>query len=137
MSALPPHALAKILVIDDDKGDLSSLGFELATCGYQNLTLCESAIDAMSLIEGGARFDLVITDIVMPKMDGLELVGALHKRGDPVRSSVLAVSRASRWANFDVRPAATEMGVDLVLFKPYRTEQLMDAVSTLLKARAA
>jgi DNA-binding NtrC family response regulator len=66
-----------VLLLDDEPEILKSLGEILSRFGYQVITQSD-ARSALSLLKGGTRVDLVITDYRMPGMDGLEFLNALR-----------------------------------------------------------
>lgn len=72
--------MARILVIEDDKSYCKLLGIMLTGAGYEAV-LFESAVKAMASIKEENAFDLVITDILMPEMDGIDVIRALRQRG--------------------------------------------------------
>ena len=69
------HAKKNILVVDDSAISLSSLSFLLNTNKY-GVTKAESGMEALNILGQSPRnhFDLLLTDFVMPKMDGNELI---------------------------------------------------------------
>ena len=90
MAPIPP---LRVLLVDDEQGFRFAAGVALRRSGYrveeatdgkEALAKIESARDA------GEPFDLVITDIRMPAMSGIELIDALVKRGD--RTAVCAIT---------------------------------------------
>ncbi|MFX0543826.1 response regulator [Roseovarius sp. S4756] len=70
----------KILAVDDDPIILELLTEVLKVAGFTNLTLCESAHDALQAIEHArVPFDCLLLDIQMPKMDGVQLTSAVRR----------------------------------------------------------
>ena len=69
----------RILVVDDD--DLVAITFKAAfeKLGLPPAVRVADGVDAVSLLADGAQFDVIVTDIYMPQMDGLELVQHLAK----------------------------------------------------------
>ena len=74
------QAARSVLLIDDAAFFRNMLAPVLKAAGYA-VTTAASAADALALLQRGRRFDVIITDIVMPGMDGFELAAAV--RGDP------------------------------------------------------
>ena len=64
--------MIKILLAEDDEAMRQYLARALERSGYA-VTTVENGVDAFALIESGQQFDLLLTDIVMPGMDGIEL----------------------------------------------------------------
>ncbi|MBU2531312.1 MAG: response regulator [Alphaproteobacteria bacterium] len=71
--------MARILVADDDQFTRDMVRRALATDGHE-ITTVEDGATALGVIEAGADFDLVITDVDMPNMSGVELAEALVAR---------------------------------------------------------
>jgi len=68
---------ARILLVDDNANGLAARKSVLEELGYRIVT-CTSGADALEQF-AAAKFDLVVTDYKMPRMDGLELIGRLRK----------------------------------------------------------
>ena len=121
--------MAQILLIDDDDAVRTALRLLLTHFGH-------TVIEARNGREGLAVFDdidadLLITDIVMPERDGLEVLMELHARHPPLK--IIAISGGGRHLEAkDCLHTATVMGAAKVLVKPFRNEELMAAVNELL-----
>ena len=92
--ATPPEAVARhsprtVVVVDDDPLMRKFIGTMLSRAGYAVLE-CDNGQQAVSWLETREPVHAVVADVVMPKMDGFELVRALHER-DP-RLPVLLIS---------------------------------------------
>lgn len=74
VKSVPNRSKAKILVIDDDMNILRTLRDILVGTGYDVETV-QSGKKALDLLGSGSNFDLIITDMKMPEMDGLEFLG--------------------------------------------------------------
>ena len=86
VQSLPdPRGTETVLVVEDEKGVRDFAVTSLRQLGYQAEAACDSE-EALGLLQArGGRFDLVITDVVMPKLSGPQLVEALRKRIPDVR----------------------------------------------------
>jgi CheY-like chemotaxis protein len=120
--------MARILIIEDDEPVRTMLGLTLAHFGH-------SVIEARDGEEGLMLFrnnetDLVITDIVMPEKEGLEVLMTLRKKYPPVK--MIAISGGGRQTAKDNLHIAKLMGATRVLAKPVTTETLMAVVNELL-----
>lgn len=71
----------KILVVDDEAFALKLLVHQLAGLGFRKVTPVTGGTEALALIAGGACFDIILTDLQMPGMDGVEFVRALTQSG--------------------------------------------------------
>jgi DNA-binding NtrC family response regulator len=78
---------ARVLVVDDDQRDRQGLADIITDLGY----VCETAPDGEAALEKltAAPFDAIISDLMMPKMDGYELLRTLFDRGDLTPAIVL------------------------------------------------
>ncbi len=121
--------MARILIVDDtaDMRELLKNIVELA--GHQ-------VVEAESGRAGLERFagqpaDLVMTDIIMPYMDGNELIAKLRAVAPKVK--IVAVSGGGRVRNLGVLQVAQKFGADRVLSKPFRKEDVLRVVDELLK----
>ena len=73
-----PTANKKILLVDDDRFLLDMYAIKFAKAGYE-VKAADSTDAALKLVRDGYNPDAMLADIVMPGMDGLELVAALRK----------------------------------------------------------
>ena len=76
------------------------------------------------------RPELVITDIVMPEKDGIEVI--LHVRERAPSTGVVAISGDGFRGNTGILSYATKLGADKVLAKPFRGDELLAAVNEAL-----
>lgn len=115
----------RILVVDDNPESRDILKRLLTLSDYEVETV-ESGRDAVELLKR-AEFKLVLTDIVMPEMDGLELLSHVnsHYPNIPV---IMVTGRASN----ESKKEALENGAEGLLFKPYTRDQLMTIVNESL-----
>lgn len=122
--------MARILLIDDDEAVRDVLRQTLTHFGH-------TVIEAANGKEGLASFqsvgaDLMITDIVMPEMEGLELLMELRKRKPPIK--IIAISGGGRGNAADYLRTAKVMGAAKVLAKPFTNEALLAAIDELLSS---
>jgi len=75
-------------------------------------------------------FALVVTDIIMPKKDGLDTISELRSAYPDL--PIIAVSGGGRTRDSDVLDAAHEAGADRVLHKPFTNEELVEIAAGLL-----
>lgn len=121
--------MARILIIEDDEQ------FRQMLCSM--LSADQHCVSQAADGEAGlravasARPDLVITDILMPKMDGIDFVMALKRQGNPVPVIAISGGRRSISTEFNLNSAAL-MGVAATLPKPFSREDLRRAVQQAL-----
>jgi CheY-like chemotaxis protein len=114
-----------ILLVDDDVTTLASLFPVLEQAGHR-VIVAPGGKEAVKAI-GTARFDVVVTDIFMPDLDGLELI-RLARIADP-KLRIVAMSDYDRHSGFHVLAIAKQLGADATLQKPIEIEQLLSAVA--------
>jgi two-component system response regulator MprA len=118
--------LARILVVDDEPAVQNALSRALALERYQ----VSQAADGREALErlGAAPFEVVILDISMPHVDGLEVCRRLRKGGD--RTPVLMLTAREE---VDDRVAGLDAGADDYLVKPFALRELLARVRALLR----
>ena len=119
--------MATILVMDDDAYMRELMGLHLSNAGYEVL-VAEDAIVAGHLVLQKAP-DLILADIEMPYMNGLEFVQALRADHSVSRTPVIFVSSRD-----DLEEQAKALGVVGFLKKPVLADQLLAAVAQQVKA---
>ncbi len=116
----------RILVVDDKKNIRLLLNELLSSMGYRVLQ-AEDGKEAMGLVEVGP-IDLVITDLKMPGMDGIQLTRAIRR----IRPDLpIIVYSAHRF--IDTAPVALKAGANDYLAKPFLRTKVEQAVERLLK----
>lgn len=113
---------ATVLVVDDDEVSRELLYLQLSSAGYKVLLAEDAMIAGHYVLD--EHVDLLLADIDMPYMDGLDLVQAI--RNDPAVSTmpVIFVTADGRH-----EPRARQLGARAFLRKPVRAEQLLAAVA--------
>ena len=117
---------AHLLVIDDDANTLASLARAFRLAGHE-ATVCDTAARALELIKT-QRFDLILSDVVMPGKDGLALLEDLKATG--VSTPVVMISGQ---ATVEMAVRATRLGAIDFLEKPLSTEKLLVTVENALR----
>jgi CheY-like chemotaxis protein len=129
--------MPRILVVDDDKSVRIATQMLLEHDGYE-VAVAESGRAGIAALGAGA-FDVVIVDIFMPGMDGLETIKAFHHHAPEV--PIIAMSgfmfrNTSTTANApDFLSMSTKLGAAYSLHKPFRPRELLKAIEGCL-ARA-
>jgi two-component system, cell cycle response regulator CpdR len=126
--------VASILVVDDERDVAEAIQSILEHSGFTVVT----ADGAQGGLEAIAQqdFDVVVTDIIMPKVNGLELIRELRSRHP--RTRVIAISGGGSFGPLSLKPeaisthafiaAAKEAGAEEVLTKPFDMDDLLSAV---------
>ena len=124
-----PGRPRRVLVVDDAEGIRSYLVSLLETRGYQ-VDTAEDGRRALALLEGGIAPDVVLMDVMMPGMDGLETLRRIHELDPRLPVVVLSVvGRASTIVQ------AMQAGAADYLNKPFEEEELEATLRTVLETR--
>lgn len=113
----------RVLVIEDNGELRAYLRVALESQGYEVLT-AENGRSALSFLEGH-KVDVVLTDLFMPEMDGIETLAELRRRFPGIK--VIAMSgKPTSYAPV----VAEELGAARVLKKPFELEELLAALKS-------
>ena len=115
-----------ILLVDDDNFILNSYKRSLVLCGY-NVTISTNAHDAISLLQED-QYDVVVSDIAMPTMDGLELLQRVHHY-DPDIPVILITGGAK----LETAIKAINLGAIKYLEKPVELDELQEIIAFALQ----
>ena len=119
-------AKANILIVDDEASTLASLSRAFRLAGHE-ATVCDNAARALELARS-QPFDLILSDVVMPRRDGLALLEDLKAAG--VAAPVVMMSGQ---AHIEMAVRATRLGALDFLEKPLSTEKLLVTLENALK----
>ena len=119
-------AKAHILIIDDDANTLASLARAFRLAGHE-ATVCDNAARALELAKA-ERFDLILSDVVMPGRDGIALLEDFKSIG--LASPVVMMSGQ---ASIEMAVKATRLGASDFLEKPISSEKLLLTVENALR----
>jgi len=114
----------RVLIVDDEEGIRDVAKLQLESFGFAVLAV-EAGRRALKVFEEGP-FDLVITDMLMPEMDGVELINELRRRRPDQK--VLAISGGGRASKESYLKIAQLCGAQEILAKPFNRDQLIEAV---------
>jgi DNA-binding response OmpR family regulator len=117
----------KVLVVDDEETILEFLGMGL---GYEGFTV-ETAADGVGALAAAQRFrpDLVILDIMLPGLDGIEVCRRLRANSD------VAIIMLTAKGEVAERIAGLDAGADDYLPKPFRFQELLARIRAVLRRR--
>jgi two-component system response regulator MprA len=116
----------RILVVDDDRAVRESLRRSLAFNGY-TVDLAEDGVEALDAI-ANERPDAVVLDVMMPRLDGLEVCRQLRSTGDDLPILVLTARDS-----VSERVSGLDAGADDYLPKPFALEELLARLRALLR----
>ena len=117
---------AKILIVDDEANTLASLSRAFRLAGHEAV-VCDNAARALELAQA-QPFDLILSDVVMPKRDGLALLEDLKNAA--VAAPVVMMSGQ---AHIEMAVRATRLGALDFLEKPLSTEKLLVMLENAIK----
>ena len=115
----------KILVVDDERSITDLLVYNLQRSGYQAVVACDGR-QALRLAQA-ERPDLVILDLMLPGLDGLDVCRALRREG-----SIPIIMLTARDEEID-RVVGLELGADDYVTKPFSVRELMARVKAVLR----
>ena len=124
----------RVLVVDDERAVRESLRRALALEGY-DVELAVDGDDALRHLDEarpGLRPDIVILDLLMPRLDGLEVTQRIRAGGDDVPILILTARR-----EIGQRVAGLDVGADDYVVKPFALEELLARVRALLRRASA
>lgn len=121
MTAFDSFKKLTVLLVDDDLFVLDSLSTLLNILGYDTIK-CDNAVNAISVIES-RNPDIIITDFKMPLLNGIELMKRVHENY-PDKPVIMMTA----YAEVDVAIDALKMGAFDFIIKPYKTEQIAQAI---------
>ena len=125
--------MAHVLVVDDDAEVGALVQRVLTKLGHQVWDVADGK-EALRLLET-TRFDLIISDVYMAEVDGMELLMRIQLRGLGI--PVVVMSGGGTHSREDVLKEAAEWGAVATLEKPFSIEQLRDTVEPLLPPASA
>ncbi|MGD8981350.1 MAG: response regulator [Desulfobacterales bacterium] len=119
----------KLPIIDDDEPVLANLCYFLRDKKY-DVTTASDGLEGLKLFENDRQgFDLVITDIVMPKISGIGLISMIKEKSPDI--PVIAITGRGEYPE----AFAVESQADKVLSKPFGLTELDDAINELISSK--
>ena len=119
--------MARILIVDDDPPIRRFISSVLRTAGHA-VTEADDGLNAIELLRT-ETFDLMITDIVMPERDGLEMLMNLRRQKNTM--PIIAMTGMPENSSLFLK-VAKQLGASCTLTKPFTAQQLLDMVSGAL-----
>lgn len=117
-----------ILVVDDDPAFRAAVRRVLIGAGYRVFE-AQDGTKAQTVLKS-ERPDIVVTDIIMPDGDGIELINAVRWRYPTMR--ILAISGRGAMGSLDLLKLASMVGADATLSKPLAPEDLLSKTADLI-----
>ncbi len=116
----------RVLVVDDDEDMQDLLRQALETESY-NVTVAQDGLAALEILEQ-ANPDLILLDLMMPRMDGSAFAKELHNRGLVPSVPIIVVS-----ADVNAKQKIETMGADGYITKPFDLHRLLDEVAHFME----
>ena len=120
----------RFLVVEDSPTMRQLITFSLKRISNAKIVEASDGVDALKKLKEG-RFDLIVSDINMPLMDGLKLVSMI--RNDPAYRSTPIIIVTTEGSQPD-REKGLALGANAYLSKPIQTNELLKVVKELLKS---
>ena len=121
-----------MLIIDDDPALLRLMSMAFKAAGYSTV-VADNGRKGVRMA-GAHRPDLVVTDIVMPDLEGIGAIRAIKGAARPPK--VIAISGAGRGRGTDYLSWAKHLGADDVLAKPFRMSELMKMSKSVIASNS-
>jgi len=119
----------KALIVDDEDMVRNAVAMVLTRNQFE-ATAVSSGIKGLEACKENT-FDIILTDLVMPQMDGVEFIQAL--RADGITTPIITFTGGVRIGHQNLSNQAMESGACLTLRKPVNKQQLLDAIATALE----
>jgi diguanylate cyclase (GGDEF)-like protein len=121
-----PDAGARILIVDDDRLVLELLGLSIESFGFDYVA-ASNGKEALAILEK-QEFELVITDMMMPEMDGMQLLGHIN-RNYPGTDVIVVTGYTGTFSYMDVIRA----GASDFISKPFNSDELEAKINRILR----
>jgi len=122
--------MPSILLVDDDE-QMRNLLSEILRCAGHEVEVARDGQEATKLYHERSP-DLIVTDLLMPEKEGLEMIMELYRSCSQIR--VIAMSGGGRIDSAPLLKAASIFGAQRILHKPFSPEEFMRAVIEALPA---
>ena len=116
----------RVLVVDDSPVNRAVLKAMLEKLGVAEIELAEDGRCALEMLEKDPVFDLVMSDMWMPVMDGAELIKRIRADACLTQLKVCSIT-----ADVEARANYRDLGFDVILLKPVTVEKLADLFATV------
>jgi len=121
-------AFVKILVVEDSPTMRQLIGFALKRLPNVEIVEASDGVDGLKKVNSN-RFDLIITDINMPVMDGLKLISIVRKDINYRNIPIMIITTEG---GAEDRERALALGADAYITKPIQAGQVLDTCKSLL-----
>ena len=119
--------MAHILIVDDEVDMLALLAMIITNKSTHGATTTNNPLEVPKMIQEG-KFDLIISDLKMPGMDGVELIAAVRKIDESIPILIITA-----YGSVDSAEDAVLKGAYDYITKPFRKEQILIAINRALE----
>lgn len=119
------NKMGKVLIVDDDENICEVINMYLSSCGYETRK-CFNGRESINLFNE-FRPDLVVLDIMLPGIDGIDVLKSIRKN-----SEIPIIMLTAKGDTFD-KVLALELGADDYMVKPFEPKELMARVKAVLR----
>ncbi|MBX3325115.1 MAG: response regulator [Nitrospira sp.] len=119
-----------VLIVDDSPTMRQMVAFTLKNAGF-SVVEAEDGKDAVEKVAAGPKMDIVVTDLNMPRMDGIELIKELRRLGAFKFTPILMLTTESA---LEKKQAGKEAGATGWIVKPFNPEVLLKTIAKVLPA---
>jgi len=117
----------KVLIVDDELNIVTALEFLLQKSGYEVMA-AQNGDEALKRVESFAP-DLVLLDVMMPRISGYEVCRRMRERADWKHIKIIMLSAKGREAEVS---KGVSLGADLYVTKPFSNNELVGKIGELL-----
>ena len=118
----------RVLLVEDDYDARSLYGIMLLRAGYQ-VSAVQNGFEALALMQEN-RPDLLITNLAMPVLDGVELLKLIRSKNEYADLPMLAMTAYGE----QIRQLATEAGANKAMDKPISESEMREAIASVLSS---
>lgn len=123
--------MAHILLVEDSPEVSLSVSEILAAAGH-SVETAASGKEGLVRLKAG-KFDLIVSDIWMPEMDGIALLKEIRGAGNEIPVVVISGGAPNAPLTYTA-PLAATFGANMVIYKPFERSELLKAIDTVLSA---
>ena len=117
----------KVLIVDDDPRNIFALSATLRAKAFECIS-CQSAVDALKILNGNETIDAVLMDMMMPEMDGYDAIPLIKALPDRRSTYVVAVTAQAMTGD---KEKCLEAGADAYISKPVDVDKLLLILSKM------
>ena len=119
----------KILIVDDSESIRSLLKYNLEASGYDTI-VAKDGLEALQIIKNFEGLNLLLTDLHMPNMNGLELIENVRKNDEFKYLPILFLTTET---NINMKQRARDAGATGWIIKPFQAEKLIKTIRKVLR----